>query len=263
MKKRWERFLFLGIIVICFAVSACGKKEQSVDELSMQSSTENLVPENAVQKDTEIKGSVTVTQIPSKEDVLAMRKIVLEGMSDEEIERLTENIKVANLTMENSYLYENLFEKLADKESLYWNYFDKKGDIQIDWAVESDINMKKTMESEGISEEEFYQKYGQPVVTYNRFDAANFIALVEDMQKSVQNELLRADLQQLINAASLAAETHDMEYANDIYKILHDMDYFLLRYGIEDVGGYTRYDDVVSKYYGVLNVYGEDSLISE
>ena len=110
--------------------------------------------------------------------------------------------------------------------------------------------MKKTMESEGISEEEFYQKYGQPVVTYNRFDAANFIALVEDMQKSVQNELLRADLQQLINAASLAAETHDM-------------DYFLLRYGIEDVGGYTRYDDVVSKYYGVLNVYGEDSLISE
>ena len=155
------------------------------------------------------------------------------------------------------------FEKLADKESLYWNYFDKKGDIQIDWAVESDINMKKTMESEGISEEEFYQKYGQPVVTYNRFDAANFIALVEDMQKSVQNELLRADLQQLINAASLAAETHDMEYANDIYKILHDMDYFLLRYGIEDVGGYTRYDDVVSKYYGVLNVYGEDSLISE
>lgn len=67
----------------------------------------------------------------------------------------------------------------------------------------------------------------------------------------------------MINAASLAAETHDMEYANDIYKILHDMDYFLLRYGIEDVGGYTRYDDVVSKYYGVLNVYGEDSLISE
>lgn len=135
MKKRWERFLLLGIIVICFAISACEKKEQSVDELSMQSSTENLVSENAVQKDTEIKGFVTVTQIPSKEDVLAMRKIVLEGMSDEEIERLTENIKVANFTMENGYLYENLFGKLADKESLYWNYFDKKGDIQIDWRL--------------------------------------------------------------------------------------------------------------------------------
>ena len=33
------------------------------------------------------------------------------------------------------------------------------------------------------------------------------------------------------------------------------MDYFLLRYGIEDVGKYTRDDSVVSKYYGVLSVY--------
>ena len=46
-----------------------------------------------------------------------------------------------------------------------------------------------------------------------------------------------------------------MEYANDIYKILHDMDYFLLRYGIEDVGKYTQDGGVVAKYYGVLTVY--------
>ena len=83
------------------------------------------------------------------------------------------------------------------------------------------------------------------------------------MYSSVQNEMLKADLQQLIDLTYMASVTHEMEYANQIYKILHDMDYFLLRYGIEDVGGYTRYDDVVSKYYGVLNVYGEDSLISE
>ena len=64
-----------------------------------------------------------------------------------------------------------------------------------------------------MTEEEFYEKYGQKVMTYNRFDA------------------------------------------NNIYKALHDMDYFLLRYGIEDVGKYTRDDSVVSKYYGVLSVY--------
>lgn len=33
------------------------------------------------------------------------------------------------------------------------------------------------------------------------------------------------------------------------------MDYFLLRYGIEDVGKYTQDGGVVAKYYGVLTVY--------
>ena len=42
-----------------------------------------------------------------------------------------ENIKVANQRMESAYLNENIFEKLEDTESLYWNYFDEKGDIPI------------------------------------------------------------------------------------------------------------------------------------
>ena len=78
------------------------------------------------------------------------------------------------------------------------------------------------------------------------------------MQESVHNERLIADLQQLIDLTGLAAETHEMEYVNEIYKILHDLDYFLLRYGIEDVGKYTTDVSVVSKYYGVLIVYGKE-----
>ena len=34
-----------------------------------------------------------------------------------------------------------------------------------------------------------------------------------------------------------AKETHRMEIVNDIYKKLHDLDYFLLRYGPKDVVG--------------------------
>ena len=93
---------------------------------------------------------------------------------------------------------------------------------------------------------------------YNRFDASNFIYVIQDMQKSVHNEMLAADLQQLIDLTSMAAETHEMEYANKIYKILHDLDYFLLRYGIEDVGKYTKDGGVVSKYYGVKSVVYHD-----
>ena len=141
--------------------------------------------------------------------------------------------------MESAYLYDDIFGKLSDENSLYWNYFDEKGDIQIGWADD------------------------EPVMVYNRFDATNFINLIEDMQKSVHNEMLVADLQQLIDLTALAAETHEMEYANQIYKILHDLDYFLLRYGIENVGVYTQDRSVVSKYYGVLQVYGATPMETE
>ena len=123
-------------------------------------------------------------------------------------------------------------------------------------SAEANHNMEGTVEKEGISQKEFYEKYGAPVVAYNRFDAANFISLIQDMQKSVHNDILTADLQQLIDLTILAQETHEMEYANQIYKILHDLDYFLLRYGIEDVGKYTKDGSTVATYYGVLAVYG-------
>ena len=109
--------------------------------------------------------------------------------------------------------------------------------------------------------EEFYETYTEPGIVYNRFDAGSFIDLITDMQATVRNEELIADLQQLIDLTRLAQETHEMTYANEIYKILHDMDYFLLRYGIEDVGKYTTDSGTVGTYYGVLTVYqqnGED-----
>ena len=46
-----------------------------------------------------------------------------------------------------------------------------------------------------------------------------------------------------------------IEHANNIYKILHDMDYFLLRYGIDDVGNYTTDNSLVGTYYGTLSIY--------
>nr|MBQ8252229.1 hypothetical protein [Lachnospiraceae bacterium] len=60
-----------------------------------------------------------------------MRAITLQGMSEEEIARLTENIKIANLQMEEAYMYDDLFGKLEDKEHLYWNYFDANNFIEL------------------------------------------------------------------------------------------------------------------------------------
>lgn len=54
-----------------------------------------------------------------------------------------------------------------------------------------------------------------------------------------------------------------MQYANELYKVLHDLDYFLLRYGIEDVGQYTADAGTVGTYYGVLAVYGAEPFSAE
>lgn len=253
MKNR-KIVVYFFMFCMCLSLMACGKEENITEELQdimIESESEDATEDTEADADIE-------NHVPSKEEVLAMRELVLEGMTNEEMERLTENIKVANLQLESAYLNDNIFEKLSDKDSLYWNYFDQSGDIQIGWSYNGDYaDIKKIMDEEGLSKNEFYKKHGEPVMQYNRFDADNFIDLIEDMKKSVQNELLVADLQQLIDLTSLAAQTHEMEYANEIYKILHDLDYFLLRYGIEDVGKYTTDGSVVAKYYGVLNVYQE------
>lgn len=170
--------------------------------------------------------------IPSKEQVLEAREWALEGMNEQEIKRLKENIKVANQQMEGAYIYHNIFKKLEDKEHLYWNYFEQKGDIQIGWDED-----------------------GRPVMTYNRFDAANFIALMEEMKESVNNSMLKEDIQYLMDETRLALESHEVVHVNNIYKMLHDMDYFLLRYGIDDVGVFTQDDSMVSTYYGMLSIY--------
>lgn len=193
--------------------------------------------------------------IPSEEEVLQARAAALEGMTEQQAERLTETVKAANLALESQYLYHNLFGELSDPGSLYWNYFDETGEIQIGWAYDGEIDMAAVCRQEDLTEEEFYAQYGTPVVTENRYDAEGFIALMEELKEPVQNEALKADLQEIMNLTALAKNTHRMEYVSSIYKKLHDLDYFLLRYGPTDVGPYVQDDSTVTKYYGTLSVY--------
>ena len=231
----------LLLMLICISMlTACQGENSDIKEAETGNDSQAALTteiteelENSVEniQETSVVHETSERIAPTKEQVLSARKTVLDGMTTEQIERLTENIKVANIQMEQAYLYDDIFGKLEEQNSLYWNYFDEKGDIQID------------------------EKYGTPVETYNRFDADNFIELIAEMQESVQNEDLKEDLQRLIDETVLAKDTHDMEHASNIYKILHDMDYFLLRYGMEDVGIYVKDTSILSKYYGVLTVY--------
>ena len=155
--------------------------------------------------------------IPTKSEVLVAREQALKGMTEEQVERLKEAVLVANLDWEHKYLKNNIFGRLEDPDDLEWNRFEQTGEIQIGWFLDGELgyDIEAICREENITKDEFYAQY--------------------EMQ--------------------LAKDTHEMEHVYNFYKKLHDLDYFLLRYGPEDVGKYVYDRSTVEKYYGTLSIY--------
>lgn len=189
---------------------------------------------------------------PSKEEVLAMREKALAGMTDAEKKDLTDKVKAANECLEREWVNGNLFDRLADPEDLYWNLLEQKGEIQTGWAFSDG---KEYDESSGMSFEEYAEKYGERVVADNEYDAEDLIKLIKELEGTLKNDLLKPDFENLAENIRQAKETHDAAYVKQAYFILHDMDYFLLRYGMEDVGKKVQDMSMVSIYRGALEIY--------
>ena len=200
--------------------------------------------------------SVGKDAAPSKEEVIAKRELLFADMNDEAINRMITTIASANLRLEAEYIYGNFFTELKDPEHMKWNIFHKTGKIQIGWALEGSLSYKDY--SDKMTEDEFYEAYGVEVVTYNYYTADDFIRIMKELRDSTDSDVLTADFNTLIQEMELAKEDHNVEHILNIYYILHDMDYFLLRYGPEDVGKYIIDTSTVTKYYGVLKAYEKD-----
>ena len=200
----------------------------------MQSNDSGIIGDNKIPSDDTMNEEVPF--VPTESDVLELRAIVLAGMSDSEIFRLTDFIKAANLRIENAWFYNDIFGKLSDPENVYWSYFDKTGEIQIGWAESSDGKISA-------------------VIDYNDCDAASFISTISELKESVVSGLLDDDMDKLIDLCTKAQETRDVEYMVEMYHMLHDMDYFLLRYGPVDLREYVTDLSTASKYYGSLSVW--------
>lgn len=190
--------------------------------------------------------------VPAKDEVLAAREQALEGMTEDEIRDLTEFIKRANLWLEYQYIYSNFFKLLENHDDPSWNYFEQTGEIQIAWAYDGDLDKGEICRSEGLSENEFYEKYGTPVCATNIYDADGFASAIASLKSSVQNEDLIDILQYIADESLLAKDTHDVAHVKNIYYTLHDLDYFLLRYDVEP---YVTDTSTISRYYGTLSFY--------
>ncbi len=206
---------------------------------------------------------------PAKGEVLAARQEALEGMTQEQIDRLNYVITSQNQWWEREYL-SNILTRLDDPEDLAWNYFEETGDIDVDTGVGRSDETGLTgdervalMEREGITVDEFFEKYGTEysftIADYSKYSVDEIVSMIGELRDSVQNEDLRTDLTYLSNQILWARETHDMVYVSNMFKLLHDMDYYLLRYGPADqpsTDPYSGISSVVSNYYGMLTVYG-------
>ena len=195
--------------------------------------------------------------IPAEAEVLAMRKRVEEGMSEDEIARLVSVVFQANNWFEHRYFYDNIFQRLSDPEDLYWNYFEETGKIQIGWAYDAAVYGRKEeiKREEGLSEQEFNEKYGTGVATTNAYTLDDFISVLEELKASVRSGLLDEDFDRMMELCANAKESHNFVFLNELFRMLHDMDYFLLRYGVSDVGPYAGDDSWVAKYFGSLAVW--------
>ena len=256
ISKSWFSVcIFIFLLTVCVGLAIHVTSEE---DAICSDSDHSEVPIVSNENVSEKSGSAiehAKNYVPTEEDVLAARQQPTEGMSQQQIENLTEVVKTANLWLEHKYMNGDFFEQLSDPNNLYWNYFHQTGEIQIGWAVDGGLDMDTVCEREKLSIEEFYAKYGTPVVTTNLYDADGFIGLLSEINSFIQNENLKSELQYLMDQTEQAKETHRMEIVNDIYKKLHDLDYFLLRYGPKDVAKYVEDDSTVSKYYGTLPFY--------
>ena len=234
------RRLAVIIVVAMIIFSACVKEpsEQNTESATEHKET-TTVEEPPITEESDFHSDAIIHEdvplVPTKTDVLELRALVLEGMSEDEIFRLTDFIKAANLRLESAWFYKNIFDELSDPDSFYWTYFDRTGEIQIGWA-----------EWDGQT---------SAVLDYNQYDAAFYITVFSELKESVVSGMLDDDLDKLIELCSKAKETHDVEYTIELYHMLHDMDYFLLRYGPSDVGMYVSDTSTISKYYGSLSIW--------
>lgn len=246
------------ILMLILITTGCGQKnEEGENEIPKITVLEERETSDSSKVDIQDNGTeknkIEETSRPSKEEVLSKRAQVLDGMSEEEVNRMNQVIKDINVKMEQEIIWGNRLASLSDPQDLYWNLLSNTGEVQVGWAYEQDaLDLKKSTE---LSEDDFNEQYGIAVMEYNEYTSEDFISCMQELRDSTNYEDFKKDFNQLIDNMEKAEETHNVGYIENIYKIIHDMDYFLLRYGPEDVGKYTEDSSTVAKYYGVLNVY--------
>lgn len=238
-KKRWKSRISLGFFVLLVISSCCLR-------VSVKS-------EAAYGMQANHSMAIAGKWYPSEESVREVREVALEGMEEEDIERIRGFVIQMNMYWENKFLWQEAEKELSDPESEQWDSFMQSGKRVI--GYEFDPEDYKKNETLKLSKKDFQEIFGKPVYGYDAHVADGMIATIEKTKQSAQNEAFKNDLTRLEEAICKAEETHDVNYVVEMYHIFHDMDYYLFRYGPGVYGDEVRDRSMLETYYGVLEVY--------
>lgn len=225
-------------------------------------------PDGKLSDEVLSSGDAAESILPSEGEVEEVRKTALAGMDEGEIDALTTYVKDYHNWLESELIYGDMESRLSDKDSLNWNYFDQTGEIQTGWALEEDPESdaktgrelyeymrQKYPEFGEVSWDELGEMYGTPVYADNPYGSEVVIKRMGELTASADNEIFLSDVENLCDAMQQAKDTHEVEYVMRAHEILHDMEYFLLRYSPRDVAPFTRDKSLSGRYYGSLEVW--------
>lgn len=152
---------------------------------------------------------------PTEDMVIATREEVFSDIDSNSFLVMKERMKTANLNLEQMVINENLFTHLENADESYWD----------------------------------------EIINGKTFKPKNFLEHIKAFRECISNSRLLTDFDYLISNLTAAIENHDSDAFKQAYHIIHDMDYFLFRYGPYDIGIYVKDKSTVNTYYGTLHVF--------
>lgn len=263
MKKK-TLVIVLFTFTLLSGMIGCSAKDAGHDEKSTKNDAANDIETNTSaasdQKESD-KTNTAESVTPDKEElsapdratVLAQRAIALEGMSENDVEYLTAVVTKINLRLEFNLMFNEYEKRLSDPNSHTWNYFDQTGEIVIGYSFREEDMKKK--EELNLTEEEFEKQYGQEVLYENVYDVDKLCEILNTIKSTIQDKNLIQDFDNAIEYAQNAKNTHDVQYFLDFYRLFHDMDYYLLRYGPEDVSPQVEDTSTIDLFYDMPTCY--------
>ncbi len=122
---------------------------------------------------------------PDREIYTAVQKQSFEGIGKEDIAYINDFVTGIYLPLEEELNNGSLTNAIQDPDNMIWNIFDETGEIVIGYAYDTEI--WENRENYNCTDEEFQEKYGEPVYYDNNYDSHGLINELKKVQDKISD----------------------------------------------------------------------------
>lgn len=194
---------------------------------------------------------ITVFLLPNVTD-----KGILWGVEDKD---LASCMKAIRSSREENIAAENYVEPWKpSKEEVYAireELLDGINEEDISYMTELVKVMNLELESAYLYEKQFEEYEDSNSENWGRLDYDKYRLYVNGVGKRIQNDLLKRDIDEMLSCIDLMENQKDVEALRSFYYKLHDMDYYLFRFGANEIWFYVHDMSFVTTFFDSLYVY--------